>query len=246
MEVMRQHRIFALLRAGHDALFRLAESDANEVEQRITELKALAGEQNGGSPWINIQVRHGDKRPREYAYSNTCLPPVKYINEAAALARDLTNHSSAMPLLSLASDDPAVYTLPEFSTARSNDAGTAPGAGTAVSDLPTRFQFGFTAAAFWALDPHAPALGADAPLPFEVAEARARAPVDASIMNQRKAMARAYVRDVAVGSAADGVVCGGGTIACRLLAVGLGWEVGIVQRGWRNVDGQFGWTGIVW
>lgn len=55
-------------------------------------------------------------------------------------------------------------------------------------------------------------------------------------------MARAYVLDMKIVGGADRVVCAVSSVGCRLLAVMVGWEEGIENGKWRNVDGGFGWV----
>jgi len=43
-----------------------------------------------------------------------------------------------------------------------------------------------------------------------------------------------------------GVVCGGASATCRLLAVMLGWDMGVINERWRDVDGGIGWSGVDW
>lgn len=62
----------------------------------------------------------------------------------------------------------------------------------------------------------------------------------------RELVGRAYLLDLAVLGQSDAVVCGFNSVACRLLAVMMGWERAIEQKMWHNVDGTWGWTGVVW
>lgn len=61
-------------------------------------------------------------------------------------------------------------------------------------------------------------------------------------LSLRGLVARAYLLDLKVLGASDVVVCGVSSIGCRLLAVMLGWEKGIVEGRWINIDGGFEWT----
>ena len=52
--------------------------------------------------------------------------------------------------------------------------------------------------------------------------------------------------DLAILGHSDRIVCTVSSLACRLLAVIMGWEKAIVNKGWHNVDGDYDWQGIVW
>lgn len=60
----------------------------------------------------------------------------------------------------------------------------------------------------------------------------------------RAVVGRSYLLDLAVLGQADAVVCAVSSAACRVLAVMMGWEA-ITEGRWRNVDGNFGWQGLV-
>lgn len=62
----------------------------------------------------------------------------------------------------------------------------------------------------------------------------------------RELVGRGYLLDLAVLGQADRVVCGINSSGCRILAVMMGWEKGIVEKGWNNIDGSWHWKGIVW
>ena len=61
----------------------------------------------------------------------------------------------------------------------------------------------------------------------------------------RHLVGRAYLLDLAVLGESDAVVCAVSASACRLLAVMMGWDKAVTQGKWRNVDGGFGWRGLV-
>lgn len=71
-----------------------------------------------------------------------------------------------------------------------------------------------------------------------------REPPSEMTLRLRELVGRAYLLDLKVVGSSDRVVCGVSSIGCRLLAVMMGWERGIVQGGWKNVDGGFGWRGF--
>ena len=68
-------------------------------------------------------------------------------------------------------------------------------------------------------------------------------PSDLSL-SLRQLVARAYLLDLRILGASDAVVCGVSSIGCRLLAVMLGWEKGILEGRWKNIDGNFGWRAL--
>ncbi|KAK2880038.1 hypothetical protein FQN49_000644 [Arthroderma sp. PD_2] len=61
----------------------------------------------------------------------------------------------------------------------------------------------------------------------------------------RELVAKAYLIDLALLAEGDGVVCAVSSTTCRLLAVMLGWDKAISHGGWKNVDGNLDWTGIL-
>lgn len=65
-------------------------------------------------------------------------------------------------------------------------------------------------------------------------------------MQLRALVGKAYMLDLAVLGTADRIVCAASSAGCRLLAVMMGWDEAIQKKRWKNVDGSFGWTGIVW
>jgi hypothetical protein len=63
-------------------------------------------------------------------------------------------------------------------------------------------------------------------------------------MAMRELVGRSYLLDMAVLGRADAVVCAVSSAGCRVLGVMLGWDK-VVGGGWRNVDGRYGWRGLV-
>ncbi|CUS12921.1 unnamed protein product, partial [Tuber aestivum] len=60
-------------------------------------------------------------------------------------------------------------------------------------------------------------------------------------------MAREYFRDVKIlGEAASTLFCGGNGNTCRVLAVVMGWQTAVEEKGWVNVDDGRGWFGVDW
>ncbi|KAI5848978.1 hypothetical protein BZA05DRAFT_91665 [Tricharina praecox] len=71
---------------------------------------------------------------------------------------------------------------------------------------------------------------------------------------ERRHVAERWLEDILVvkelvgagGADEGGVVCGGASATCRLLAVIVGWEMSVVNERWRDVDGGIGWSGVNW
>jgi len=73
-------------------------------------------------------------------------------------------------------------------------------------------------------------------------------PPSEAVVNLRNYLARAYIMDLAVvARASDFVLCGVGSMGCRILGVMLGWDEVVGDRGkWVNIDGEYGWMGLGW
>lgn len=132
MRTERQHKIFALIRTGYDALFKLKGDDAKYVTSRTQEIYGDVKKHGGIS--IGMHVRHGDKHPMEYQYQKDYIPLTRYVDTARDIYIDLIEskqssskkrnpESSSSPDLFarhtpsrmiLASDDPVVYESPEL------------------------------------------------------------------------------------------------------------------------------------
>lgn len=258
---MRQQPIFSLLRKGYEALFHLAEDDAKYVGQRIEELNRTI--QAKGGITVGVHVRHGDRHPFEFQYQDSYIPLEKYINTARALISGTSSNTlnteipapadipDTVSKLILASDDPDVYTSTESSLAQraqnqlmlasktTLDAATSTQAGRNFVDDNVGWEGGFFKAVFWSL-------GRSEPSARRRTEETTRPTPTELAMQLRQLVGRAYLLDLAVLGRSDRVVCGVSAVGCRLLAVMMGWERGIVDGGWRNVDGQWDWKGIVW
>ena len=259
--VMRQQPIFALLRTGYEGLFHLAGEDEKHVNQRIEELNKTV-QANGGIT-IGVHVRHGDRHPFEFQYQDAYIPLEKYVKTArdfisgrstkttTADTPSLDDAFETRSKLVLASDDPDVYTAAELSHAlraqnqlmlaskTALDAATGDEVGHNFVDDNIGWEGGFFKDVFWSLGRSEPSARRrneeqDRPKPTDLA------------LQLRELVGRAYVLDLAVLGQSDRVVCGVSSVACRLLAVMMGWEKGIVEGGWRNVDGQWDWKGIIW
>ena len=157
----------------------------------------------------------------------------------------------------LASDDPDIYAAQEMTTvdraqsyiSLANKAALDAASPTTVpqsSDAEvvfTRFvegnvgwEGGFFPSVFWALGNSAAGSG--------LRHEREDPPPNELSMSLRGLVARAYLLDLKVLGASDAVVCSVSSIGCRLLAVMLGWQKGILEGRWKNIDGDFGWRAL--
>ncbi|KAL8906068.1 MAG: hypothetical protein Q9207_002252 [Kuettlingeria erythrocarpa] len=276
MPAARKHRAFSLARIGHDALFYLTGDDASYLSTRLSELDSRTHSQGGCT--IGLHVRRGDRRPWEPQYSDSYIPPSSYLSAAQSLLnqhfnpRNITlTHEAATGIsastLLLASDDPDIYTAPEFSSSMSKidraqsqiflaskaalDAALPDPAPVPTSD-PAFIKFvepnvgwegGFFASIFWGLGNAAEgrraARGERPERPQETPSEETR--------RLREYVGRAYLMELKVLAYANGgVVCGVSSFGCRLLGVMRGWTD--VEKGerWKNVDaGYGGWVGLV-
>ncbi|KAL8957942.1 MAG: hypothetical protein Q9193_004905 [Seirophora villosa] len=276
---IRKHRAFSLARVGHDALFHLAKTDADYLTSRLAELDSTA--QAGGGLTIGLHLRRGDRHPWEPQYSDSYIPAATYLSTAQSLLLHHFNpenitltHSAATGVAAstflLASDDPDIYTSPDFSSAQpyanvqraqshillaSKDtldaalpepapAPTADPAFIKFVEPHTGWEGGFFASIFWGLGNAAEGMR------FARGERpeRATAPPNDETLRLREYVGRAYLLELKVaGAASGGVVCGVSSFGCRVLGVMRGWSDVAEENGrWRNVDrGYSGWAGLV-
>lgn len=264
MRVQRQHKIFALARAGYEALFKLRTDDAEYVAERTQELYSSITEHGGLS--IGMHVRHGDKHPMEYQYQKDYIPLDRYVNTARDLYIDIIENGGAKPTskrapsnldarhtpsrMILASDDPLVYASPELGLsslrAQSRIVLATKAALEAAQGKPnpwldeiTGWEGGFYRDVFFSLGQ--PVGNAD-----DMAKLSGKPEVPEQAMKLRELVGRAYLLDLAVLGKADALVCTVSSTSCRLLAVMMGWRGAVEESRWRNVDGEFGWKGIMW
>ncbi len=253
--VMRQERIFELLREGFDALFHLRAEDATYVELRTEKLNKTVMV-NGGIT-VGVHVRHGDRHPFEFQYQKSYIPLEKYASTAQETIsttdrRTKNNTSETQSQIIVASDDPDVYTSAEFSHTRraqekfvlasktALDAATKKPPGPKFVDENIGWEGGFFKDVFWSLGQSSPTIRRR-----EANDDKRLEPTELAL-RLRELVGRAYLLDLAVLGRSDKVVCGVSSVSCRLLAVMMGWEGAIVKSGWRNVDGGWDWKGIIW
>jgi hypothetical protein len=267
MEVYRQKPMFEFARAGYEALFTLASSDATYVYQRIQELKnstALPEPETTNGMIIGVHVRHGDRRPYEFQYKDSYVPLDRYSDKARDLLHKQFNSSSTKEnknmqaeqhsLIVVASDDPDVYESEEFShAARAQEQirlaskkhldfakPSNPGPRKFVDET-VGWEGGFFAGMFWSL-------GKPTSTPATAVELKdTKLPPTEEALRLRELVGRAYLMDLAVlGKASDRVVCTVSSMGCKILAVMMGWEEAVVRGGWVNIDGDFEWRGVSW
>jgi hypothetical protein len=269
MEVYRQRPIYEFARAGYEALFVLAEADAAYVGRRIKELEAktvIPPPQSGNGIVIGVHVRHGDRHPLEFQYSDSYIPLYRYGDKARDVLHRTFNSSGPdggenmmaemNSIIAIASDDPEVYESDEFShAARAQELirlASKKVITTAVAPKPTgtdglfkRFvdetvgwEGGFFAPMFWSL-------GRPMNTPATVVEHPGiKQPPTEEALRLRELVGRAYLMDLAVlGGASDAVICAVSAMGCKLLAVMMGWERAFDQKAWINIDGEFDWKG---
>ncbi|KAL2064964.1 hypothetical protein VTL71DRAFT_4104 [Oculimacula yallundae] len=267
MEVYRQKPIFALARAGYQALFKLNDMDDKYVADRISFLKQKTvrppPETEDGIV-IGVHVRHGDRHPYEFQYKDAYVPLDRYGDKSRGLLYD--NFNSSGPdgdenlmaemhsVFIVASDDPDVYDSEEFSHALRaqesirlaskksiNAAKPTGGAIRKFIDENVGWEGGFFAGMFWSL-------GKPNSVPATAVEnVDVNLPPTSEALRLRQLVGRAYLMDLAVlGKASDRLVCTISSTGCKLLAVMMGWEAAIEQGKWVNIDGTFDWRGIDW
>lgn len=273
MQVYRQKPVFELARTGYEALFKLAPADEEYVSKRVSEFVAktaiastTADEEVQNGIVVGIHVRHGDKHPMEFQYSDSYIPLDRYYDTAYDVMLDAFNTTGPengenvvaeqRSLLLVASDDPEVYDSVEFSqmphaqeqirlaskkgiTPRSAEPSDHPLFKRFVEET-VGWEGGFFEGMFWSLGrPSAVAGEVQIPGPQWVPNAEAE--------RLRELVGRAYLLDVAVlGGASDRIVCTVSSTTCKVLAVMMGWERAIDQKYWVNIDGDFEWRGVTW
>lgn len=241
--------LFDLARSGYEALFHVVREDADYIDRRVAELAAEAAKEGGhaSTPVAGMHVRRGDRRPLSSPYRDSYIPNDIYTNAARAAA---SASAPADPLLVIASDDPLVYDAGEFAGARHAQeriklASKPPGPAAPRNkhvfhrfvDEGFGWEGGFFSAMFWNLGLK-PGTGTGS---FENARFAGEETV-----RLRGYLGRAYVLDLAVlARGSDVVVCGVGSMGCRILGVMMGWDA-LEEGKWVNVDGEHGWMGLTW
>ncbi|PBP22672.1 hypothetical protein BUE80_DR006609 [Diplocarpon rosae] len=265
--VQRQQPIYALARAGYQALFILNENDETYVDARAKVLldKTIhPDKENENGMVIGVHVRHGDRHPYEFQYKDSYVPLERYGDKAREVMLSTFNESGphgdanmmakSHSIFVLASDDPDVYESEEFAHAERaqelirlaskksvNSAGSNEGPIRKFVEENVGWEGGFFAGMFWSL-------GKPTSVPATAAEApETNLPPTEEAYRLRQLVGRAYLLDLAVlGRSSDRVICTVSSLGCKVLAVMMGWERAIEQGRWVNIDGYFEWKGVDW
>ncbi|KAI9792073.1 MAG: hypothetical protein M1816_003055 [Peltula sp. TS41687] len=229
-DVLRQKPISDLAREGYEALFHLRPEEAAYVQERKTQLI-----EDDGRRLVGVHIRHGDHHPWEFEHHKSYLPLETYISTAVELNLSLEHHQTAQQqqktttTILLASDDPQVYTDLQSlhsATTRAQPQVSYPESGNIWSG-----EGGFSNKKFQSL------------LNSTTSTA------DASQVARKtiEALARSYFLDLAMlgQTETEAVVCAVSSVTCRLLAVMMGWDA-LVDGKWKNVDGDWTWSGLEW
>lgn len=266
--------IYDLARVGQASLFKLNDGDQAYVDERVSELRSSAKSENAAlpdQPVIGLHIRHGDRRPLEYEYRRSYIPTGLYLANAGRLAEARYNETLGRPsedgsfMTVLATDDPTVYDEEGFTETFHAQERIHLALKEVKHKIPNHnprlmhhfeeesfgWEGGFFAPMFWNMGVGSRNNAANAPEGVEVddvdEETRYMAPPSEHTLQLRSLIGRAYMMDLAVlAGASDHVVCAVSAMGCRLLGVMMGWERGISGGGWKNVDGDYGWTGIEW
>ncbi|GAO14434.1 uncharacterized protein UV8b_02642 [Ustilaginoidea virens] len=253
--------LFELAHHGYKALFALSKDDDAYVSKRIQQIrskaKAKASKLAVDSPVIGLHIRHGDRHPYENQYRETYIPSEVFASQAYNLVAEYYNRTTSIKpdqhdaVRIIASDDPMVHEEGEFSDAMMaqerirlatkqviEGANKDPHYLHRFVDEAFGWEGGFFAAMFWNLGGKPRSNAAGEHEPGRDGDEMARL---------RSLVGRAYAMDMAVlAGASDKVVCAVSAMGCRLLAVMMGWTRAMEQHDWVNVDGDYGWAGLVW
>lgn len=258
-----------MAREGYEALFHLAEPDATSAATRLSQLDSEA--RSKGQLIVGVHIRRGDRHPWEFQYQHSYIPLEVYTKTASSIIlahfhstkegkntpeNAKANGESDSQVL-LASDDPDLYSFRELAnTSRAqshislaNKAALDAASPTDAPQLDPENYFkkfvegnvgwegGFFPSVYWGLGN--PSAGSKAARGLRE-EREEPSPSELSL-KLRQLVARAYLLDLMILGHSDAVVCGVSSFGCRLLAVMLGWDIGILGGRWKNVDGDFGW-----
>lgn len=228
--VMRQKPIFDLAREGYESLFHFLPKEEAYIQLRTAQLVEDAEDDN--SKLIGVHIRHGDHHPWEFKYHKSYIPLETYISTVTNF--DLINNKTQQQgqkniTILLASDDPKVYTDLEHLHPATIRAQT-------LARLPLPFgiwsgEGGFSNRTVWPL--------------FDLSNSSTAEAHEAR--KTIETLARSYLLDLAIlgETKTEAVVCAVSSVTCRLLGVMMGWDA-IVGEKWKNVDGEWGWSGLEW
>ena len=116
-----------MMREGYEKLFRLAGEDGAWLQEQLrangSASASGSGSERDGVCGVGIHVRHGDRHPFEFQYSESYVPLGKYLDAAQAILQSPSTSPPASPTPStnsttlIASDDPDVYLSREIADA---------------------------------------------------------------------------------------------------------------------------------
>ena len=263
--------LFHLTKGDADYVkIRLAElKDKTKIPRRTASAGDTTTTTEAHGVVVGLHVRRGDRHPREFQYRDSYIPTNVYAERAReVLNRTARARGAAVDaelarghaLTVLASDDPMVYESDDLAGgARAQEqirlAAKASLQQPAAADRAALHKFvdetfgwegGFFAAMFFNLGRStlSAAQAAEASAASSSSAVATLAP-SAETLRLRSLVGRAYMLDLAVlAGASDAVVCTVSAVGCRLLAVMMGWEKAFDRRGWVNIDGDFGWSGV--
>ncbi|KAI5805329.1 hypothetical protein DFH27DRAFT_367002 [Peziza echinospora] len=244
-EVMRQVNIFDLAHEGYKALFHLTPTLTTLSSGRKSLLLDAAEQEYSSTGWrrerdgfIALHVRHGDAHPSEFWYHKGYLPSERYVD----VARDMMviNETSELELpVLMISDDPGVFSddILDGSWRVQDDFEIPFVPQVEDKDLEKRsglIELTHPTEVFAKYLPGFPPTEDFSPVTYPG--------------HKRKEMVNGYLMDLKISGelaregdddngVVGGVVCGGYSYTCRLLAVIMGWEQAIVKERWRDVDG---------
>ncbi|KAF3769289.1 hypothetical protein M406DRAFT_287415 [Cryphonectria parasitica EP155] len=269
-----QKALYALAREGYEALFRLGAQDRDYVAQRVEE-HAVRSDGRAVGVHVRrgdrrpFEAQYADSYIPLTAYAQAA----REVLEAVGVVEDDDENQTARnaSLVVLASDDPLVYEAEEF-TGAGEDLVRAQElirlAGKEDDDKEKKeqeekkkkkqtnkyvmhkfeeetfgWEGGFFGAMFWNLGGQ----GGGSSASTSTTTTTTVTPSE-DTTRLRSYMGRAYLMDLAVlaETKGGGVVCAVSATGCRLLAVMMGEERAFEKGQWRNVDGNFGWSGFVW
>lgn len=273
--VERQRRIFSLLRTGYDALFKLADEDASYLKKRVEELRDAVQRHGGKQIGIHVrrgdlhpvEYQYRDSYIPLEQYATTAERMLEdALNTTPGV--DSTSEAKASSKMILASDDPDVYESTELLNAEKaqysislatkkalDQAATTQGQSKKALDDNIGWEGGFFKDMFWSLgSSHSHHAAGGPPASFKSLLLKEQLSVSDNAHSDshdnaiylREFIGRAYLLDLAVLAQTDMVVCGVNSMACRLLAVMMGWDRAIIAGDWKNIDGSGHWDGTLW
>ena len=252
-----QRAIYDMMRHGFHHLWdgKLADQDDESYAQaRVSELRAQASGKN--ALIAGLHIRRGNRRPLELQYRQSYIPLTRYIS-ATTSPPDSPRHVD----LIASSDDPTVYTNPDFVDSSITRAQYRISLASKADSGQDGWDGGFFSGIFWSLGggpesearkhhfayQNVPGAAQPSKKQFHKSEPDGKRQ-DSDALQLREYVARAYLLDLAIlARASDTVVCTADSSACAILGVMLGWER-VKEGDWINVDygAKPGTGGVEW